>query len=558
MRSFGTPARVATVLLTAAVGVLAPGLSPLTAGAQPGSPPPGTTPGTAPLIPPPVDMSKLPTATNRPDKNYAKKVECVSRDLDNDIPLPDIPWAQKYLQLDKVHDHMRAATNGHVGMTPTGAPIRVAVIDTGVTEHPAFGQPVQSGGDYVKTEGRGLEDCDGHGTEVAGIIGARKQDDIGFMGMAPDSQIVSIRQSSQNYQVDDKPPAAPPPASSGAPAPSGSQPPPSGGAEESGTEEPAESSGTAGASASDTVPGQGNQGRQQGGQGAGNLNTLAQAVVTAADLEGVKVINMSVDNCRPASGGGITPEERALQAAVRYAVNKDVVVVAAAGNTSEACKQNSQPDPNQPINIVSPPWFTEDVISVAAIDETGGVAQFSVNGPWVTVAAPGTNIISLDPSKNAQMDDFANQTMEGDQVLPIQGTSFAAPYVAGLATLIRAKFPDLNARQVMNRITSTSQHPGSRTGRDQFVGYGVINPMAALTAVIPGEDKIGLTTPFQQQIPAPAALPSDLPPANDGDRTPMIVALSGAAGGVVALLITLFVVHTVRRNRPAPTPQKST
>ncbi|QFU93945.1 type VII secretion-associated serine protease mycosin [Amycolatopsis sp. YIM 10] len=556
MRSFGTPSRVATVLLTATVAILAPGLSPLTASAQQGSPPPGTPPGTAPLVPPPVDLGKVPAATNKPDKAYVKKIDCVTRDLNNNIPLPDIPWAQKYLQLDKVHDHMRAATNGHVGRTPTGETIRVAVIDTGVTEHPAFGQPVQSGGDYVKSEGRGLEDCDGHGTEVAGIIGARKQDNIGFMGVAPDAQIVSIRQSSQNYQVDDKPatPAAPPNSESGQP--SGEQPPPSGGAgEESGTEEPAESSGTAGASASDTVPGQGNQGRQQGGQGAGNLTTLAQAVRTAADTEGVRVINMSVDNCRPASGGGITPEEQALQAAVRYAVNKDIVVVAAAGNTSEACKQNNQPDPSKPINIVSPPWFTDDVISVAAIDETGGVASFSVNGPWVTVAAPGTKIISLDPSKNARMGDFANQTVEGDQVLPIQGTSFASPYVAGLATLIRAKFPNLNARQVMNRITTTAQHPGSRTGRDQFVGYGVINPMAALTAVIPGEDKIALSTPLQQKLPVPASLPSDLPPANDGDQAPMIVALSGAAGGVVALLITLFVVHTVRRNRPA-TPNK--
>lgn len=50
----------------------------------------------------------------------------------------------------------------------------------------------------------------------------------------------------------------------------------------------------------------------------------------------------------------------------------------------------------------------------------------------------------------------------------------------------------------------------------------------------------------------------NLPPANDRDPAPMIVALAGTGGGLVALLITLFVVHSVRRNRPTASPGRKT
>jgi membrane-anchored mycosin MYCP len=248
---------------------------------------------------------------------------------------------------------------------------------------------------------------------------------------------------------------------------------------------------------------------------------------------------MSVDNCRPANGQ-ITQGEQQLQAAVRNAVDKDVVVVAAAGNTSKTCSQNDQPNPNSPKNIVTPPWFSKDVISVAAIDDTGGVAPFSVNGPWVSVAAPGTKITSLDPAVGSSK--LANQTIEGNAApSEIQGTSFAAPYVTGLVALVRAMHPELNARQVMTRILSTAQHPAAPGGRDNFIGYGVVNPMAAVTASVTDEDTLPAVRAVQ--------LPSELPPAATKNWEPMVVALAGAGSGLIALLITLFVVHTVRRSR---------
>ncbi|AGM03286.1 type VII secretion-associated serine protease mycosin [Amycolatopsis keratiniphila] len=536
VRHLGLAGRTGTVLLAAGIGVLSPASVALPAWAQQSSVAPEA--GGYYATPPQVNKSMKPNDEGKPDKTYEKKTECVQRSkLGGDqVDIKNRPWGQQYLQIERVHQLMRGA-----GQSSVGGGVKVAVIDTGVSAHPYFGGRVESGGDYVATPGGGkapgLEDCDGHGTEVAGIIAANPPDaSIGFRGVAPDATILSIRQSSQNYEEAEKKeePPAPPASSNSAPPPSsnnpGSQLPPSSG------------NGAAGG----TAPGQDKGGRQQGqGKTAGTLKTLAQAVVRAVDKR-ANVINMSVDNCRPATGG-ITEGEQQLQAAVNYAVDNNVVVVAAAGNVGDKCPQNDQPDPKAPKTIVTPPWFSDDVLSVAAIDDTGGVAEFSVHGPWVSVAAPGTKIISLDPAEGSS--SLANLTIEGGKDPgPIQGTSFAAPYVAGVAALVRQKFPELNARQVMTRIKETAQHPAAPGGRDNFVGFGVIDPVAALTAIVPSEaDKA-----------KPVQLPANLPPANDRDPAPMIVALAGTGGGLVALLVTLFVVHSVRRNRPTASPGRKT
>ncbi|MET1071478.1 MAG: S8 family serine peptidase, partial [Umezawaea sp.] len=119
---------------------------------------------------------------------------------------------------------------------------------------------------------------------------------------------------------------------------------------------------------------------------------------------------------------------------------------------------------------------------------------------------------------------------------------FASPYVAGIAALVRERFPDLTARQVMDRLTMTAQHPGNPNGKDHKVGAGMINPIAALTAELPSE-RAGAKAPDIKP------LNTDLGPGNHKDMTPLVVALSGTGIGVGLLLLTLFVVHTVNRNR---------
>ncbi|MEV4596547.1 S8 family serine peptidase [Amycolatopsis sp. NPDC049253] len=533
--------RTGVVLLAAGLGVLSPFALVSPASAQQGSDAAGTW-----ATPPQVDESALPPDERKPDQPYQKKTECVKRSLGQNIEINTIPWGQSYLQLDKAQQIVRSAKG------TVGGGITVAVVDTGVTPHPWFQGRVESGGDYVATPDNGaqpgLQDCDGHGTEVAGIIAGNPQDPkVGFIGVAPDATIRSYRQLSSNYAVDQNASNNTGQPSGGTGTPPGNQngsTPPGG---QNGGQLPG--TGGGGGEVGGTAPQQDDKGdtRQLQKEGtAGTLKTLAEIIHGIAERGEASVINMSVDHCRAADGAGsIQAGEQQVQAAVKFAADHNVVVVAAAGNVSDDCPQNDQADPNKPRSIVTPPWFADDVLSVGAIDETGGVASFSVHGPWVGVAAPGTDIVSLDPAEGST--GLANLTIEGTQQSPIQGTSFASPYVAGVAALVRQMYPQLTARQVIQRIEATAQHPAAPGGRDDFVGYGVIDPVAALTANLPND--VGILA-----APKPVVQTAKLPPADSMSSTPMIVALAGTGGGVVALLITLFVMHTIRRNRPTGPP----
>lgn len=555
--------KASAVLLTA---LIVAGLSPAAAAA-------GAADGVRPVWAPPPPRGGPPADTHQPDKPYVNEVQCVraektaGRGPDGDPEvLKNGPWGQRHLRLDDVHRYVAAhSPSGRIGVdNRTGKPLRVAVIDTGVTRHAFFRNKVIGGGDYVAKSGDGLEDCDGHGTQVAGIIAGDPQDpDVGFIGVAPNAQIISIRQSSANYRPLRKDEIQ---AQREAKALAAKQRQQAAEAtariereqqriadleRELQQQKQAAQEGSGGgdsASGAGTAPAQDGGGRAQDDPGtAGNQRTLAMAVVRAVAMK-VDVINMSVDACRPNDfAGTLTADEQSLQAAIHYAVERDVVVVAAAGNVGPACPQNGTPDddfgtgsldPNKPRTVVTPPWFSEDLLAVAAIHKDGGVAAFSIRGPWVSVAAPGTEIASLDPSGEKRL---VNIMFEGSKAIPMQGTSFAAPYVTGLAVLVRQMYPHLTARQVMDRITRTAQHPGAQDGHDQFIGYGVIDPMAALTATLP--EDVGL------KPAADRALPSDVPPPSAPNHVPAVVALAGSGGALAALGITLFVVRSAQRRR---------
>jgi len=427
-------------------------------------------------VPPPVDRSVLDKPTDpKADVEYTRTNKaCIASNTGNRSIVPK-PRAQMVLRLEEAHEFA------------TGAGVKIAIIDTGVeASHPRLAGRVKATGDYVVTAEKGTTDCDGHGTEVAGVAAASRDPDTGFVGAAPDAEVLAIRQTSDRYEFKDK-------------------------------------------SGADVR------------KSAGKVTTLAQAIVRAVD-QGADVINISLTSCdspkAPSAG------ERKLQAAIDWAVNEmDTVIVTAAGNIGSdgtGCKdQNDNQNPDTVKVIASPPWYSKDVLSVASINKLGEPSTFSVWGPWVSIAAPGEDITTIDPKgtglTNANADEQGTLTT-------IQGTSFASPYVAGVAALVRQKFPKLTARQVMDRLTATAQHPGNPSGRDHKVGAGMINPIAALTAELPAEAEGAV-------VPQIAPLNTDLGPGLHKDNTRLVVALSGTGIGVGLLLLTLFVVHTMSRNR---------
>ncbi len=323
-----------------------------------------------------------------------------------------------------------------------GSGQRVAVIDTGVSPHPRL-HHTAAGGDYVFT-GDGTQDCDGHGTAVAGIISAatdpRRADN--FSGVAPDVALISIRQSSTKFGTAADPSTA----------------------------------------------------------GVGDVDTMARAVRTAADL-GASVINISSVACIRT---GSALDDRALGAALSYAVDvKNAVVVTAAGNTGagQCPAQPAEVTWDTATVVVSPAWYDDYVLTVGSVNAHGEPSAFTLAGPWVDVAAPGEGVISLSSSGDGLVNAIDGQRGS----TPLSGTSYAAPVVSGLAALVRSRFPTMTARQVMQRIKSTAHHPPS--GWDPRVGAGPVDFLAAVstdTAMTPPSPPARRTTPIlAPPLPAP-------------------------------------------------------
>lgn len=178
-------------------------------------------------------------------------------------------------------------------------------------------------------------------------------------------------------------------------------------------------------------------------------NIIATAIDYAVD-HGAGVINLSL----------VTQPTPKLAASVSRALSQNVIVVAAAGNDGTA--QNA----NQPAY----PAAYDGVIAVAGVDEQDKHVATSTSGDYVDVAAPGVRIQGPAPQGG------------GFGLRSGGGTSFAAPYVAGTAALLRAYYPDLTPQQITDRITATADHPPS--GRDPQVGFGTVNPYRAVAALL--------------------------------------------------------------------------
>jgi len=187
--------------------------------------------------------------------------------------------------------------------------------------------------------------------------------------------------------------------------------------------------------------------------------------------------------------------------------------------------------------VVTPSWFSDYVLTVGAVDTNGQpMTQMSVAGPWVSIAAPGTDVIGLSPR-----DDGLINAVDGpdNALLVPAGTSFSAAIVSGVAALVRAKFPQLTAYQVMNRLVHTAHAPAR--GVDNQVGYGVIDPVAALTWDVPE----GAAKP-PKQLSAPLQLPAPVSPRN---MLPVWVAAGGLTGALLIGGAVFGTASLMRRSR---------
>jgi membrane-anchored mycosin MYCP len=341
--------------------------------------------------------------------------------------LSTVPWPQERFDYEAIWKLTR------------GKGVTVAVVDSGVdARHPQLAGRVTSI-DVTKTT---PDDCLGHGTEVAGIIGAQDQRSRNqpFVGIAPGAKILSVKYTNGQHA-------------------SGSDP------------------------------------------------NLAKAIRAAADAKGVKVINVS----------STSPDSPALRDAVRYAQSQDILVVAAAGNVQDEQQGEEQP---------AFPAGYDGVIGVAAVDPSGQISDFSNEKTQIAVAAPGRAIPTTWPG--------------GTYNPAADGTSYSAPFVAGLAALVRSYRPDLNYQQVANRILATAEgSSGIGSGR------GMVNPYEAIQAEIDDNAPPGSVAPPKIAVQPVSIEPP--PPADTRTRSIALAVTFGALGAAILVAIAGAVIPMGRR-----------
>jgi hypothetical protein len=326
----------------------------------------------------------------------------------------DDQWAIKRVGYT---DSERSAWNA---IPETAEPVVVAVIDTGLDWHhrdidwenlwrnpdeiPDNGLDDDNNGyiddiigwDFLAQMNKPW-DMDGHGTVVAGIIAATRNNDIGIAGISDHAQIMVLK-AVNNF-------------------------------------------------------------------GSTRASYIAQAIVYAVD-NGARIINLSV--------GG--PRSSAIeQAALAYASDNNVLVIAASGNEGIELDDYG-------------PGGDDNVLTVGATHVDDRAAGFSNYGASVDLVAPGVDVVSLrarytdtnfpaDGSNDYQIGD--NYVGDDKRYLHVSGTSFSAPIVTATASLILAKNPQLSAAEVRHILLQSAEDI-EFPGRDDYTGSGMLDASTAL------------------------------------------------------------------------------
>ncbi|GIG65078.1 S8 family serine peptidase [Phytomonospora endophytica] len=318
----------------------------------------------------------------------------------------------------------------------TGEDVVVAVVDTGVGEHPDLDGRVLDGKSFV--DDRPRRDQSGHGTDIAGQV----------LSVAPGARILPVKVTSSGEQF--------------------------------------------------------------------SFVAAVDGIRWAVD-NGADVINISL-------AGNVASDE-AINA-IQYALDNDVPVIAGTGN--------------DPGGEVGSPAYLPGVVAVSGYAESGEIWPKSTTGPETVLSAPAENITGLVPDNPGTDAGYA----EGGS-----GTSIATALTSGVAALVRAKYPDLGAADVINRLITTAEDAGD-PGRDEAFGFGKVDALAAVTA-----DVAPVTAnPLGNPSDALAATTSSDADGIGGGVTPGIL-IGAIAGGVllVAVVVVVIVVLNRRSRRKAGT-----
>lgn len=232
---------------------------------------------------------------------------------------------------------------------------------------------------------------------------------------------------------------------------------------------------------------------------ADGYGALASAIDYAVS-HGANVINLSL----------VAGRSGLLQDAINAALAANVIVVAGVGNADVT------------IGVAGLASYG-GVIAVAAVDINGRHAAISVTGPEVVLSAPGVDIVSTDAGGGYRIGT---------------GTSDATAIVSGAAALVRSRFPNLSAAEVVHRLTATATDAGS-PGRDEEYGFGVLNLVDALTKDVPL---------LQGPTTAAVAPTARATPGLVGDRS---LSSSVVAAVVLLLLLAAAGAWTLARRRHA-------
>ncbi len=342
------------------------------------------------------------------------------------------PWPQQQLAYDQAWS------------TARGQGVTVAVLDTGVSAAaPALAGRVLPGID-VATGGRADNDCLGHGTFVAALIGARPVTGSAFVGVAPDARILPVRVVARDGELDVAP------------------------------------------------------------------ETLALGI-DAAVSRGAAVI---------ATAATAPYSSAALVAAVRRAHHRGVLILAPAWTTR---RQDGD---------VAEPAALPGVVAVQGVDSFGRAVEEGTPEAHPTVCAPAADLTGVPPS--------------GHGTIAGSGSALAVGIAAGVAALIRGRYPGTTPDQLEARLVATAV-PLAATPVTALAGAGLVDPVAAVgdVAAQPGEHGPAVARPARVVPNSPVARPDR--PAQAAVR--WTAAVFGGAVLVGLLVVTARAGRTRSRQR---------